>query len=111
MAIVDNIHKTFKLGTTIELVVTFKDFDDNLVDPTTVSAAIRDADFNLVETLSPQKVSTGVYIAYYTVDTDTFLAELLADPSEYIELMYEWEATVGGLKSVDRKVINIILAD
>lgn len=111
MAIPENLQKTFKLGTSIELIATFKDFDDNLVDPTTVTARIRNEDFEVVATLTPVRESLGVYKAYHTFEIDDYSTEILNITEQYLEFTYEWEGTVAGLKSLERKKIYIILAD
>ena len=55
-------------GSTIRIQAIFKDFNDNLVDPSSIKIVIYDKDYIIIDTFnSMNKASTGVY--YYNYKT------------------------------------------
>jgi hypothetical protein len=93
---------SYKSGDTIRLLCTFKDFADQLTDPSLINVKIYDQKYVVIETisvpLSSNKISVGNYFYDYTI------------PSAYIgqTLYYEWYAEIGGLPSLNRNSFQVV---
>jgi hypothetical protein len=86
--------ETYHIGDTVKLSVSFKDFDDEAVDPVGVTLNIYDSHKTKIityETAALTHTGTGVYSYEYVI------------PDDYKEYIYEFVGTVGGKPLLDRK--------
>lgn len=87
------------IGDTVRLTAVFRDFNDDLVDPTTVVVQMYDNDkvaLGVPVTLdSSHRLSAGTYFYDYTI------------PTGYKKLYYEFKGTSQDLPSVARGEIQI----
>lgn len=87
----------YQIGNTLRLQAQFKDFDDVLTDPDSVSLIIYNSDYSVEETLTPTKTSIGIYRAYWTIPSGT-------SGATYI---YEWSGTINEYPSLKRELFKV----
>lgn len=87
----------YQIGNTLKLQAQFKDFDDVLTDPDSVSLIIYNSDYSVEETLTPTKTSIGIYTAYWTIPSGT-------SGATYI---YEWSGTINEYPSLKRELFKV----
>lgn len=93
---------SYKSGDTIRLLCTFKDFSDQLTDPSLINVKIYDQKYLMIDTISvpllSNKLSIGSYFYDYVI------------PALYLNqtLYYEWYAEINGLPSLNRGSFQVV---
>lgn len=82
--------KEFTAGTTVRLKCTFKDFNDEKVDPAIVKLIIYNEKYEKESEHQPQKKDVGEYFFDYVTDTNPRV------------INYEWYGEIDGLPSIQR---------
>lgn len=77
-------------GTTVRLHCTFKDFNDEKIDPQIVKVIIYDYKYNIIEELVAVKRDIGEYFVDYIT------------PIKSKSLYYEWYGEIDGMPSIKR---------
>ncbi len=88
----------FIIGDTIQFKAEIRDYEGNRIDPTSINVEIRETNDTLIDTVTLQKESTGVYSGEWTIPS-TLSAQTL-----YAKLVY----TAGGYTHIDSKSFSVI---
>ena len=88
----------FVIGDTIQFRAEIRDYDGNRVNPVSIKVEIRDANDTLIDEVSLEKESDGIYSAEWSIPTT------LSPGTLYAKLVY----TAGGYTHVDAKSFEIV---
>lgn len=87
-------------GDTIKVIGRFKDYDDNLVDPTSLQLKIYNSQFKLVDSVTEDAIvrdSLGVFHTKYQ----------LANINSPLDLIFEWYGIIQDKPSLERTWVSI----
>jgi hypothetical protein len=82
--------KSYPFGTTVRLNCTFKDFNNENIDPQIVRVIIYNYKYDLLETLTATKKAIGEYFLDYKT------------PNKSQTFYYEWYGEIDGMPSIIR---------
>lgn len=97
---------SYKAGNTVRFTAEFRDFANNLSDPTLIIFRVYDQAYNKVGDypvdLSSMKSSTGVYFYDYTIPSSGYTNQ---------KLYYEFYGEVSGSPSLNRSSFKVVFSD